>query len=133
MIGLIRATRGRGLFISSEVKNALGLRAPADITNLMNVWGLPNDKAMDGIGSVPRSIVMNEGVKRNGFRGVVEIVKLADKPKGTAAEQEKEATEEEVGKKQRGDNNGKRKVAKGWPSKQHAKKMRVATKDNNQK
>ncbi|CAH0037844.1 unnamed protein product [Clonostachys rhizophaga] len=78
--GLIRATRGRGIMISSEARNALGLRAPADVVNLLDVWGLGREKGMEGLGSVPRSVVVNEGVKRTGFRGVVDVVQALDAP-----------------------------------------------------
>jgi ribonuclease P/MRP protein subunit RPP1 len=39
VVQLIRATRGRGLVISSEAKTALGCRAPSDVINLTAVWG----------------------------------------------------------------------------------------------
>ncbi|KAH7060800.1 putative ribonuclease P complex subunit Pop2, partial [Macrophomina phaseolina] len=35
---MIRATRGRGLIISSEAKSAVGCRAPADVINLAAIW-----------------------------------------------------------------------------------------------
>ncbi|KAG6011658.1 hypothetical protein E4U43_008191 [Claviceps pusilla] len=76
---LFRATRGRGILISSEAKNALGLRGPADVVNLLNVWGLAREKGMDGVRSIPRSVVVNEGIKRNGFRGVINVVQVATK------------------------------------------------------
>ncbi|KAG5967924.1 hypothetical protein E4U32_003153 [Claviceps aff. humidiphila group G2b] len=76
---LFRATRGRGILLSSEAKTALGLRGPADVVNLMSVWGLAREKGMDGLRSVPRSVVVNEGIKRNGFRGVINIVQTATK------------------------------------------------------
>ncbi|KAI0188067.1 RNase P subunit p30-domain-containing protein [Astrocystis sublimbata] len=78
---LIRATRGRGIIISSEAKSVLGLRAPADVLNLLNVWGLSSDRATEGIGPLPRGVVVNEGLKRSGFRGVVNIVGHADREK----------------------------------------------------
>ncbi|KAI9171841.1 putative ribonuclease P protein subunit 3 [Paramyrothecium foliicola] len=74
---LFRATRGRGIIISSEAPSSLALRAPADVINLLGVWGLPNDKAMEALRSVPRSVVVNEGIKRNGFRGVIDVVQVA--------------------------------------------------------
>lgn len=77
---LVRATRGRGIVLSSEAKGALALRAPADVVNLMSVWGLPSEKGMQGFGVVPRSVVVNEGIKRSGFRGVVNVVEVAEKP-----------------------------------------------------
>ncbi|KAI8955596.1 RNase P subunit p30-domain-containing protein [Xylaria longipes] len=76
---LIRATRGRGIIISSEARSVLGLRAPADVVNLLHVWGLSTDRATEGIGVLPRGVVVNEGLKRSGFRGVVDIVSVADR------------------------------------------------------
>lgn len=81
---LVRATRGRGILISSEAPSPLALRAPADVINLLGVWGLANDKAMEALRSVPRSIVVNEGIKRNGFRGVIDVLQVADAPKPLA-------------------------------------------------
>ncbi|KAI0456284.1 RNase P subunit p30-domain-containing protein [Xylaria acuta] len=78
---LIRATRGRGIIISSEARSVLGLRAPADVVNLLHVWGLSTDRATEGIGVLPRGVVVNEGLKRSGFRGVVDIVGVADREK----------------------------------------------------
>ncbi|KAI1202938.1 RNase P subunit p30 [Nemania serpens] len=76
---LIRATRGRGIVISSEAQSVLGLRAPADVINLLHVWGLPTDRATDGLGVLPRAVVLNERLKRTGFRGVVDVVGVADR------------------------------------------------------
>ncbi|KAI1119076.1 RNase P subunit p30 [Nemania sp. NC0429] len=76
---LIRATRGRGIVISSEAQSVLGLRAPADVINLLHVWGLPTDRAKDGLSVLPRGVVVNEGLKRSGFRGVIDIVGVADR------------------------------------------------------
>lgn len=76
---LIRATRGRGILISSEAKTALGLRGPADVVNLLNVWGLANERGLEGLRSIPRSVVVNEGLKRNGFRGVINVVQVASR------------------------------------------------------
>ncbi|KAI2641038.1 RNase P subunit p30 [Xylaria nigripes] len=78
---LIRATRGRGIVISSEARSAMGLRAPADVVNLLHVWGLSTDRATEGLDTLPRGVVVNEGLKRSGFRNVVDIVGLADRHK----------------------------------------------------
>ncbi|KAH7027698.1 RNase P subunit p30, partial [Microdochium trichocladiopsis] len=87
VIELVRATRGRGIVLSSEAKNAMGLRAPADVVNLLAVWGLGTEKGNEGLGSIPRSVVVNERVKRTGFRGVVDIVKVAQKPEGATGQE----------------------------------------------
>ncbi|KAJ9130492.1 PHP domain-like protein, partial [Coniochaeta hoffmannii] len=42
--GLLRATKGRGVVVSSEAGDVLGLRAPADVVNLLAVWGLGTER-----------------------------------------------------------------------------------------
>ncbi|KAI1431833.1 RNase P subunit p30 [Xylaria sp. CBS 124048] len=76
---LIRATRGRGIVISSEARSVLGLRGPADVVNLLHVWGLPTDQATEGLRALPRGVVVNEGLKRSSFRGVVDIIGHAER------------------------------------------------------
>ncbi|KAF4121718.1 ribonuclease P/MRP protein subunit RPP1 [Geosmithia morbida] len=88
---LVRATRGRGIVVSSEATGPLTLRAPADVANLLSVWGLPAEKGMESLGAVPRSVVVNEGIKRSGFRGVVNIVHTVPAPPPPASKN-KDAT-----------------------------------------
>lgn len=71
---IVRATKGRGLVISSEAKKALGVRAPADVFNLMDIWGMGKDRAVQAVGENARSVVANEKMNRTGFRGVVDVV-----------------------------------------------------------
>lgn len=75
---LIRATGGRGIVLSSGAADAMGLRAPADVVNLMSVWGLAGDKGVEGLSAVPRSVVVNEGIRRTGFRGVIDVVGVGE-------------------------------------------------------
>ncbi|KAI0151540.1 RNase P subunit p30-domain-containing protein [Xylariaceae sp. FL1272] len=74
---LIRCTRGRGIVLSSEARSALALRGPADVVNLLNVWGLSTDRANEALTATPRSVVANEAMRRTGFRGVVDIMSTA--------------------------------------------------------
>lgn len=123
---LIRATRGRGIMLSSEAKSALQLRAPADVVNLLNVWGLGNEKGMEGVGNIPRSVVVNEGMKRTGFRGVVDIVKTVERGPKEIAEQEAakaKAPQAKNNKKQ------KRKNGVGDEADQANKKLKVVTRE----
>lgn len=122
---LIRATRGRGIMISSECKSALHLRAPADVVNLLNVWGLGNEKGMEGVGAIPRSVVVNEGMKRTGFRGVVNIVKTVERDPKEVAEEEKAREKAQQAKK---DKKQKRKNG-GGEGPQANKKMKVVTRE----
>ncbi len=71
---LIRATRGRGIIISSEAKLALACRAPLDVVNLAAVWGLGQERGMEAVGSEARSVVMQAQMKKSSFKGVVDII-----------------------------------------------------------
>ncbi|KAH6657700.1 RNase P subunit p30-domain-containing protein [Truncatella angustata] len=128
LMQLARATRGRGIVISSEARNVMGLRGPADVTNLFAVWGLSTDKGAEALGVNPRGIVVNEGIKRNGFRGVIEIVQVADKPRNNGdkmegVEQETctERAENQGQKRKGGDTLGQNDASL---SKRKAKKMK---------
>ena len=77
---LIRVTRGRGLIFSSEAKGVLGIRAPSDVINLASVWGLGSEKGKDGLTKEARSVVEHARLKRQSFKGVVDIVYGGDKP-----------------------------------------------------
>lgn len=77
---LIRVTRGRGLIFSSEAKNALGIRAPSDIINLASVWGLGTERGKDGLTKEPRSAVEYARLKRQSYKGAVDIVYGGEKP-----------------------------------------------------
>ncbi|KAI1815540.1 RNase P subunit p30 [Poronia punctata] len=79
LLSLVRATGGRGIILSSEAGNVTELRAPADVVNLFHIWGLRTELGMEAMRVLPRGIVKNEGLKRNGFRGVVEIVRVAER------------------------------------------------------
>lgn len=123
-MGIFRATKGRGLVISSEARSVLGVRAPADVVNLMAVWGLAREKGEEGLGVNPRGVVVNEGLKRSSFRGVVDVVYGGER-KAEEVVQIKTINRNGVEKK------GKRKMedkdGDGTPtvSKRQAKKMRL--------
>ncbi|KAK0617986.1 RNase P subunit p30-domain-containing protein [Bombardia bombarda] len=101
VLGLLRATKGRGIVVSSEARAPLGLRAPADVVNLMAVWGLGPERGAEAMGAGARLVVMNEGLKRRGFRGVVAIVKAAEKGEGEEGEkgEDKGQKQKQQGKK----------------------------------
>jgi len=137
VLALVRATKGRGIVVSSEARSALTLRGPADVVNLMAVWGLGPEKGSEAIGAGARAVVVNEGIRRRGFRGVVDIVRPAGEDE-EAAKARKEAVERskeaKAGKgKQKGQSQGqgqKRKNGEGdgegqvTLSKRQAKKLR---------
>lgn len=127
--GLIRATRGRGIMLSSEARTALELRAPADVVNLLDVWGLGREKGMEGLGSVARSVVVNEGIKRSGFRGVVDVVKVVDAPAKAVNKDQQQQQGGGEGKKNKKQKrkNGEEEGPKG--DKRQPKKMKLASRD----
>ena len=71
---LIRATRGRGIILSSEAKNAFGLRGPWDVINLAQVWGLSQERGKEATCEEAGRVVRLAGIKRSSFRGVVDII-----------------------------------------------------------
>ncbi len=104
---LIRATRGRGIVISSETKRALACRGPADVVNLAVLWGLGQEKGMEAVGKEARGVVVQAEMKRRSFRGVIDVVYGGEKP-------EREPGKSAKGKQEKGkrkadvleDNNG---------------------------
>ena len=79
-MAIMRATKGRGILISSEADGVLGIRAPADVVNLFSVWGLGRERGMEGISINARGVVVNEGLKRSSFRGVVDVIYGGERP-----------------------------------------------------
>ena len=77
---LIRVSRGRGLLLSSDARNVLGVRAPSDVINLASVWGLGREKGKDGLCREARNVVEFARLKRTSYRGVIDLVYSGDKP-----------------------------------------------------
>ncbi|KAH8813129.1 RNase P subunit p30-domain-containing protein [Xylogone sp. PMI_703] len=73
-LSIIRATKGRGLIISSEARSALAVRGSHDVINLMAVWGLGTERGTQALELNPRAVVVNEGLKRTSYKGVVNVV-----------------------------------------------------------
>ncbi|KIW23477.1 uncharacterized protein PV07_11671 [Cladophialophora immunda] len=71
---LIRATRGKGIILSSEATNALGLRGPHDVINLAMIWGLGQERGKEALCEEARKVVRLAGMKRTSFRGVIDII-----------------------------------------------------------
>jgi ribonuclease P/MRP protein subunit RPP1 len=71
---LIRATRGRGIIISSEAKNALGCRGPWDVINLAQIWGLNQERGKEAVCEEARKVVRLAKMKRESFRGVIHVI-----------------------------------------------------------
>ncbi|KAJ3949269.1 RNA-binding RNA processing protein rpp1 [Colletotrichum fioriniae] len=144
---LVRATKGRGIVVSSEARGALGLRAPNDVVNLLAVWGLGSERGTEALGVNPRGVVVNEGIKRSGFRGVVNVLEVGGRESDVKKNQQ-QGQQGKKGKKQQGGggaggggggdkgNAQKRKTpdeggdgAQPTISKRQAKKLRLALKE----
>lgn len=77
---LIRATRGRGIIVSSEARRALGVRAPWDVINLACVWGLSQERGKEAVCEEARKVTALAKLKRTSWRGIVDVVHGGDKP-----------------------------------------------------
>lgn len=78
-MALIRATRGRGIIVSSEAKRALGVRAPWDVINLACVWGLSQEHGKEAVCEEARKVVALARLKRSSWRGIVDVVHGGEK------------------------------------------------------
>ncbi|KAJ9402620.1 hypothetical protein DTO282F9_30 [Paecilomyces variotii] len=90
-MALIRATRGRGIIISSEAKRALGVRAPWDVINLACVWGLSQERGKEAICEEARKVTALARLKRSSWRGIVDVVHGGEKPEVEPAKTKKSA------------------------------------------
>lgn len=77
---LIRATRSRGLLISSEAKAAVACRGPWDAINLAAVWGLGQERGYEAMTKEARNAMVGAQLKRTSYRGVVNVVYGGEKP-----------------------------------------------------
>ncbi|KAL5336749.1 RNase P subunit p30-domain-containing protein [Aspergillus crustosus] len=73
-MALIRATRGRGLIVSSEARRALAARAPFDVINLACVWGLSQELGKEAVCAEARKVVALAKLKRTSWRGIIDVV-----------------------------------------------------------
>ncbi|KAJ5780824.1 RNase P subunit p30 [Penicillium paradoxum] len=110
---LIRATRGRGIIVSSEARRALGLRAPWDVINLACVWGLSQERGKEAICEESRKVTALAKLKRTSWRGIVDIVHGGDKikPEGPPFKQKGVQKAKETTKSENGADNLKRKAS----------------------
>lgn len=81
---LIRATRGRGIIISSEAKRALAIRAPMDVVNLACVWGLSQERGREAVCEEARKVVALARLKRTSWRGIVDVIDGGERPSAEA-------------------------------------------------
>lgn len=92
-MSLIRATRGRGIIVSSEARRALSLRAPWDVINLTCVWGLSQERGKEAICEEARKVTALAKLKRTSWRGIVDIVHGGEKDKRDKSAPKQKGTE----------------------------------------
>lgn len=88
---LIRNSRNRGIILGCGMAGPAAARGPADVVNLAAVWGLGQEKGMEGIGRLARDTVVAATLKRKSWRGVVDIVHGGDNIKPAQTEKSVEA------------------------------------------
>ncbi|KAL8842528.1 MAG: hypothetical protein Q9170_000482 [Blastenia crenularia] len=71
---LVRATRGRGIILSSEARRALACRGPWDVVNLGVGWGMGKERGVEAVGREARAVVVGAEIRKSSFRGVVDVV-----------------------------------------------------------
>ncbi|KAJ5210236.1 RNase P subunit p30 [Penicillium cf. griseofulvum] len=110
---LIRATRGRGIIVSSEARRALSLRAPWDVINLACVWGLSQERGKEAVCEESRKVTALAKLKRTSWRGIVDIVHGGEKakPEGPAPKQKNAPKVKEPAQPDNGADNLKRKAS----------------------
>lgn len=114
-------------------------RAPMDVVNLGVVWGMGQEKARDGVGLEAGGAVRMGAVRRDGGRGIIEVVYGGEKSVARAAAVEESGLREkrkaDDGADEDGTNNAGVRGAKlpdepDKPlSKRQAKKLRLAARN----
>lgn len=128
---IIRATKGRGIVISSEAKRALACRGPWDVVNMACVWGLGQERGREALGREARAVVVRAETGRRAFRGVVDVVYGGEKPeiggKGVAKQSggKRKADVLEEGKRDGGGGGGEEKPISKREMKRRAKKAKL--------
>ncbi|KAF2862600.1 PHP domain-like protein [Piedraia hortae CBS 480.64] len=128
---LARASRGRGLVISSEAKQAMGCRGPWDVVNLATVWGVK--MAHEAVSSEAWRTVVGAQLKRTSYRGAVDVVYAGEKEETTrvkegavGAKRKAESLEEEKGEGEEGGEGESGKAISKREKKRRAKLARHA-------
>lgn len=70
-IQIIRATRSRGIILSSEANEPGVCRGPYDVVNLACIWGLDHMRARDAVGKTAVQAVMAGDLRTNSYKQVI--------------------------------------------------------------
>lgn len=72
---LARATRGRGIVLSSGARSAFELRGPPDVANLATLFGLNQRQAKVALTDAPAAVI-EHGVVRRAYKGALTVERL---------------------------------------------------------
>ncbi|KAI9806974.1 MAG: hypothetical protein M1833_002632 [Piccolia ochrophora] len=109
---LIRATRGRGIVVSSDARSAVGVRAPIDVVNLGVTWGLKAERARGALENEARAVVVMAEVQRRSWKGVIDVVQGGDASLKRKAAPEGTSQDESTGAMSRSKSTIKRQAKK---------------------
>ncbi|BFZ55915.1 RNA-binding RNA processing protein rpp1 [Savitreella phatthalungensis] len=99
---LVRASRGKGILISSGAASQNLLRSPHDMINLATFWGLPQNRAAQAVGDNARKLIVKAMTRRTVHKGVVRITQApAFTPQKRQAQDAVAAPADKLTKKQR--------------------------------
>ncbi|KAK9325212.1 RNase P subunit p30-domain-containing protein [Lipomyces orientalis] len=116
---LFRATRGKGIVISSGATSALECRGPYDVANLATLWGFTQEKGKAAVAADARAVCVHARMRRRSYKQAVEIAVDEDELR----KRDKEKTEEEeLQKRKKQDDEDK----KNEPSQRKRPKKRKA-------
>ncbi|KAG4306497.1 hypothetical protein PORY_000485 [Pneumocystis oryctolagi] len=76
---LVRATRGKGIVISSEASNLMFCRSGYDVINLSTFWGLSQEKGRSALGKEAKSVIIHGEARKNPTKGVIKVVENISK------------------------------------------------------
>ncbi|XP_064381986.1 ribonuclease P protein subunit p30-like isoform X2 [Halichondria panicea] len=68
---LIKIAKGKRIIVSSQAEKAFDLRAPADVTNLCNLFGVPSPLCKATISSSCRAALLHAATRKKTAKGVV--------------------------------------------------------------
>ncbi|EEB09694.1 RNase P and RNase MRP subunit p30 [Schizosaccharomyces japonicus yFS275] len=77
---LTRATRGRGILVTSEARSPLECRGGHDVVNLATFWDMKQDNARKAIGEFARAVLLHADSRRNTYRGILKEIKAEERP-----------------------------------------------------
>ncbi|KAI9227578.1 MAG: RNase P subunit p30-domain-containing protein [Piptocephalis tieghemiana] len=80
--GLVRASRGRNLILSSRASRALSLRGPADVMNLASLFNLSGNEAKDALVTAPRRVIMHAAYRKDAVKSAIVILPSGEKEEG---------------------------------------------------